>query len=465
MADSPNTPPYPQGVAPGVVEDVHVNDADAFLTALSPRLDKWTAKAWVFRGHANAEWQLQATGVRDPSAYERVGVTIKDPSSSAPKQLIEGLLAAFRSGLDGSGIVIPAPSPRVAGMEMNSAQFGEDPPPEAFPLMALAQHHGLPTPLLDWTRRPLVAAYFAAASALDFDTKGKGSHIAVWALAGPPPRDLRMILPAWGALRFYEAPGGTNPNLRAQSGIFTLVSGHDDPSVEVCVSRMRENAHEAPDLYRITLPRCEAPRLLRLLSYEGIHGAALFPGADGVVRSMRERQWWDKPEDTAKADEEIGLGLWEKKTGRSLTREIRDMAAFRAAMGDALFAGFAQLFSAVNRLDALLSLMFLNGTPTRPIVASDQRTAHDPDSTGANRNRIALGCMAWGVLGELHLAVDALEDAGLESIIAAVQDPATIESWGRLTATARRWRSGEDEGAAKEPGCTRRCFRDDEGRH
>jgi hypothetical protein len=30
------------------------------------------------------------------------------------------------------------------------------------------------------------------------------------------------------------------------------------------------------------------PRLLRLVSYEGIDGVSMFPGADGVVRAMRE---------------------------------------------------------------------------------------------------------------------------------------------------------------------------------
>ena len=101
------------------------------------------ANDWVFRGQSNKEWPLRASVGRGDSYrldWERL------------------LLDQFR---------------RQAEPYVTSAGLTE------WDWLALAQHHGLPTRLLDWTSNSLVACFFACASGRSLDGEVDGQVIAI----------------------------------------------------------------------------------------------------------------------------------------------------------------------------------------------------------------------------------------------------------------------------------------------
>jgi len=155
-------------------------------------------------------------------------------------------------------------------------------PKNDFELLALAQSHGLPTRLLDWTENPYFALYFAVAT-----HKNKDGRVTMYRSSKRLPQTrIDKGKPFNNTKLHIYTPQSISARIRAQRGIFTLhpniCNGLDDEYMERYLPKNSKDWK----LDSVKIDSKYKPEIRKQLYKIGIHEEMLFPDLDGFSRHV-----------------------------------------------------------------------------------------------------------------------------------------------------------------------------------
>jgi hypothetical protein len=250
---------------------VLIDTFPAFIHAVGETVNT-IGEAPYWRGHGNREWNLS------PQVYRPRTSSNGTPSVFNERSLLWNFV------LQGSSRIRVAPARN-----------------DYVTWMHLAQHYGLPTRLLDWTRSPVVALYFAVSSGPDSDgclwalaASGLNKHLTgEAAIASPESEFVRgAIASAFGVVEVIER--GEPPEVVAFDAI--------QSDLRMLVQQSTFTLHQTPrDLRTLEVPRAVLRRFVipkdrkvgmrKLLRTLGTSRSTLFPDLAALSDDLKDLEF------------------------------------------------------------------------------------------------------------------------------------------------------------------------------
>jgi len=195
---------------------------------------------WVFRGHSNSDFELIAS----------VGRAKKYPFDTH-KEYEQHLFDMFCR---------------------EAHYFLSDIPFNKLDWLSVAQHHGLPTRLLDFSYNPLVALFFAVELDINKDKDAEVIALKISDKANKDDDPFQINTPK----KYY--PNIVSPRIRAQEGLFIVI-----PEPEKELTKQLSKEKEKKFIIDKDFKEKIKYELFRL----GIHKSSLYPDIDGLTDRIK----------------------------------------------------------------------------------------------------------------------------------------------------------------------------------
>lgn len=172
--------------------------------------------------------------------------------------------------------------------------FTEFEPKNAWDLLALAQHHGLSTRLLDWSYSALAALWFCVNKPPKKDKSGKKLDGVVWLFKTVPEDFITFPIPidetpySQPRTRIFR-PRSITRRILAQMGVFTC---HKRMADGRFISLESNKAYKAR-LVKIGIPAGSFRSIRDQLDASGVNKVSLFPDLDGLAGHLQFRYFHD----------------------------------------------------------------------------------------------------------------------------------------------------------------------------
>lgn len=317
-----------------MIHTIRVEGAESFVDHLRLTHPAWQIdipgdtswqlrEKWGFRGQKDTHWGLVPSAFRRTTELGYKGKEGTGPGRSGPpplrsrdqqqqerRALVDFLFFADRVGLnvpgDGQHFRTPELAGHPARLELESWPWEH-----ALETLAVAQHHGVPTRLIDFSHSPMIAAFFACYDAWKEMARpsihDKPDHqdrvAALWAI------DLQLIVKSVGVrgeegrpprVIMVTAPRSENAFLHHQEGFFVVDLESDRagyPDFETVLQKVREEVvaagHESWDrapIVKLELAWKHVPETLARLWNEHYNIARLMPTHDNAVRALEDHR-------------------------------------------------------------------------------------------------------------------------------------------------------------------------------